>query len=130
MFFFFLISKNTTISLKTDLFFTFIIYMEAQKVKYKFDYDHLTIEFFGDIDDHCAKKLRNDIDTLISSNNPRVVIFDFKNVSFVDSTGIGLIFGRFKLLSRINAELLLKNIPNHVDKIFRSSGVYAVCPKI
>ena len=83
MFFFFLISKNTTISLKTDLFFTFIIYTEAQKVKYKFDYDHLTIEFFGDIDDHCAKKLRNDIDTLISSNNPRVVIFDFKSIDVI-----------------------------------------------
>lgn len=99
-------------------------------MKYKCESDHLIIEFFGDIDDHYAKKIRNDIDTLISKQNPRAVIFDFRNVSFVDSTGIGLIFGRYKKLLQTNGELLLRNVPSYVDKIFRASGVYSICPKI
>lgn len=99
-------------------------------MKYKCESDHLIIEFFGDVDDHCAKNMRNDIDALISKQNPRAVVFDFKNVSFVDSTGIGLIFGRYKKLLQINGELLLRNVPTHVDKVFRASGVYSICPKI
>jgi stage II sporulation protein AA (anti-sigma F factor antagonist) len=99
-------------------------------VKFKTENNHLVFEFYGDVDDHYAKQVRNDIDFQISKQNPRVVIFDFKNVSFIDSTGIGLIFGRYKKLLQTNAELLLRNIPSQVDKIFRASGIYSICPKI
>ena len=99
-------------------------------MKYKSESDHLVIEFYGDIDDHYVGKVRNDIDMLISRQAPRAVIFDFKNVSFVDSTGIGLIFGRYKRLLNTNGELLLRNVPSQVDKVFRASGVYSICPKI
>lgn len=99
-------------------------------MKYKCESDHLIIEFFGDVDDHNATNMRHDIDALISKQNPRAVVFDFMNVSFVDSTGIGLIFGRYKKLLQINGELLLRNVPSHVDKVFRASGVYSICPKI
>ena len=99
-------------------------------MKYKFESDHLIVEFSGDLDDHCAKNIRKDIDTAISKRLPRAVIFDFKNVAFVDSTGIGLIFGRYKRLLETNGELLLTNVPPHVDKIFKASGVYSICPKI
>ena len=130
MFFFFDIYQNATKIPKTRTFLQFIIYAEGKKVKYKCESDHLIIEFFGEVDDHYAKNVRNDIDNLILKKNPRTVIFDFSHVSFVDSTGIGLIFGRYKRLLQCNGELLLRNIPSQVDKVFRASGVYSICPKI
>ncbi len=99
-------------------------------MKHKFQFDNLYIQFIGDIDDYYVKKIRGDIDNLISRQGLRAVIFDFKDVSFIDSTGLGLIFGRYKRLKDNNVELLLQNVPAHVDKIFRASGVYSLCPKI
>lgn len=53
-----------------------------------------------------------------------------KNVSFVDSTGLGLILGRYKRLSAAGGVLRLKNVPPQVDKVFRASGVYSVVEKV
>jgi stage II sporulation protein AA (anti-sigma F factor antagonist) len=99
-------------------------------VKYKLQSDQLIIELIGDVDEHYASTIRNDIDALAQNYHPRRVIFDFANVSFVDSTGIGLIFGRYKKLSARNIELVLKNVSSQVDRVFRTSGIYSVCPKI
>ena len=99
-------------------------------MKHKFQFDNLYIHFVGDIDDCYVKKIRGDIDNLISRQGLRAVIFDFKDVSFIDSTGLGLIFGRYKRLKDNNVELLLQNVPAHVDKVFRARGVYSLCPKI
>ena len=59
-------------------------------MKYKYEFDQLIIELYGDVDEHYVKKIRDDIDFLISRQGISSVVFDFKNVSFVDSTGLGL----------------------------------------
>lgn len=99
-------------------------------MKYKFQSDQLIIELIGDVDEHYASLIRDKIDDLTQKAHLRRVVFDFSKVSFVDSTGIGLIFGRYKRLSARNVELVLKNVSSQVDKVFRTSGVYSVCPKI
>ena len=129
-FFFIAKSKFATTSVKSLAFLPFIIYAEGAKVKYKYEFDQLIIELYGDVDEHYVKKIRDDIDFLISRQGISSVVFDFKNVSFVDSTGLGLIFGRYKKLLARKVELLLRNVPSHVDRVFRTSGVYSVCPKI
>lgn len=99
-------------------------------MKYKYEYDKLIIKFYGDMDERYVKTIRDEVDHLIEKPTFSAVVFDFKNVSFVDSTGLGLIFGRYKKLINKNVELLLQNVPSHVDRVFRTSGVYSVCPKI
>lgn len=84
----------------------------------------------GDVDELASRTLRGRIDDEILSARPKIVVFDFSKVGFVDSTGLGLIFGRYKKLAGMGAELLVANVPAHVDKVFRASGVYTVCPKI
>ncbi len=99
-------------------------------MKHKYEFDQLLIYLIGDVDEHYVSKIRDKIDGLILVTGLRKVIFDFNNVSFVDSTGLGLIFGRYKKLASRGIELLLQNVPAHVDRVFRTSGVYSVCPKI
>ena len=55
--------------------------------------DYTYIEFYGDIDDSVCPIYKKEISDLIESNRNKDVIFDFKEVTFIDSAGIGLILG-------------------------------------
>lgn len=71
------------------------------------------------------------IDEVIE-NTPtlRSMIFDMKGVTFIDSTGLGFVLGRYKKLKAMHAELLLENVPRQVDKVFLASGVYRYVPVV
>lgn len=89
----------------------------------------MTVAFFGDIDEFSCRSMRAELDNRIAEDRPREVVFDMKNVSFVDSTGLGLILGRYKKLNALGSVLRLKNVPPQVDKVFAASGVYTVVEK-
>ena len=57
----------------------------------------------GDIDHHTAKEIRETIDYHVKKYNPKLLELDFSNVQFMDSSGIGLIMGRYKLIKSLNA---------------------------
>ena len=59
---------------------------------------------------------------------PRKVVFDFSNVSFMDSAGIGLLMGRYKLASMLGGQVEVKNITPSIKKIFEMSGIQKVIP--
>ena len=56
----------------------------------------------GEIDHHTAGEVREKIDDTLMFVKPKTLILDFKNVSFMDSSGIGLVMGRYRLLQSIN----------------------------
>ena len=58
----------------------------------------LLVEITEEIDHHTTEKIRRDLDNDITRYMPRKVIFDFSKVSFMDSAGIGMIIGRYKLV--------------------------------
>ncbi len=89
-----------------------------------------TVYLSGDIDEHAATVMRADMDTKLSAVNRGTVILDFSGVTFVDSTGLGLILGRYKKLKSRGIETCIGEVTPIVDKIFKASGVYSVCPKI
>lgn len=90
----------------------------------------LTVFLSGEIDEHRAAELRKTLDAIIDTTNYLSVVFDMSAVSFVDSTGLGLILGRYKKLRARGGELSVSGVSAQVDKVFKASGVYTVCPKI
>ena len=56
----------------------------------------LTAYLDGEIDHHSAKNMRETIDAAIAELMPEMLVLDFKDVSFMDSSGIGLVMGRYK----------------------------------
>lgn len=88
----------------------------------------ICIKLNGEIDEYSARSLRADIDKLIDAQGFRSMTFDMQGVTFIDSTGLGLVLGRYKKLQQRRAELLLKNVPPQVDKVFRTSGIYSFVP--
>ena len=88
----------------------------------------LIFEIEEDIDECCVQKIRRRIDNEIQRYMPKEVIFDFSNVSFMDSSGIGLIIGRYKLINMIGGELKIANVNTQIQKIFEISGLLRLIP--
>ena len=88
----------------------------------------LIFEIEEDIDECCVQNMRRRIDNEIQRYMPKEVIFDFSNVSFMDSAGIGLIIGRYKLINMIGGELKIANVNTQIQKIFEMSGLLRLIP--
>ncbi len=77
----------------------------------------------GDIDHHTAKPMREEIDAAVEKHMPSLLVLDFKDVSFMDSSGIGLVMGRYKLLSKSGAELAVTNPSPQIYKVMHLAGL-------
>ncbi len=77
----------------------------------------------GEIDHHTAAEIRNKIDKSVEDNKPTLLVLDFKNVSFMDSSGIGLVMGRYKTISELNGELAIINTSPGIGKVMRLAGM-------
>lgn len=79
----------------------------------------------GEIDHHTASEVRDNIDSSIMTNKPTHLIMDFKNVSFMDSSGIGLVMGRYRLMHSLSptGTLEIKNVTTQTKKIMELAGL-------
>jgi stage II sporulation protein AA (anti-sigma F factor antagonist) len=59
---------------------------------------------------------------------PRTVMFDFNRVEFMDSAGIGMVLGRYKMMKMLGGNIEMKNVSPSLRKIFEMSGVNKICP--
>ena len=91
-------------------------------VELKQEPQKLTAFLSGELDHHHAKEIREAIDFAVREQYPPVLILDFKQVSFMDSSGIGLIMGRSRLLEEYGGVLEIHNPPPHIRKVLRISG--------
>ena len=90
----------------------------------------LLVEITEEIDHHTTEKMRRDLDNDITRYMPRKVIFDFNKVSFMDSAGIGMIIGRYKMVNMLGGTVQMKNVKQSIKKIFEMSGVVRIIPII
>lgn len=88
----------------------------------------LLVEMTEDLDHHTTEKMRRMIDDDITRYMPRKVIFDFNKVSFMDSAGIGLLLGRYKMINMIGGIAEMKNVQKNIRKIFEMSGIMKIIP--
>lgn len=82
----------------------------------------LEIAISGEIDHHNARRLRSAIDEKIYLYRPKIVALDVSGVSFMDSSGLGLILGRFTLTRELGGELRVLNPNESVEKILDLAG--------
>ena len=86
----------------------------------------LTAFIEGDIDHHTAKDIRDAIDNYAEKHRPQVLEIDFSGVQFMDSSGIGLIMGRFKLMNALKGKLKVVNVPKGLERMVKLSGLMAL----
>ena len=85
--------------------------------------DTLTARLDGEIDHHTAKGLREKIDFEIENSSPKTLILDFSDVTFMDSSGIGLIMGRYKLMKASGGEVIIKNPSPNTLRVLKLAGM-------
>ncbi|MBQ3285124.1 MAG: anti-sigma factor antagonist [Ruminococcus sp.] len=83
----------------------------------------VTAKLYGEIDHHVAPGIRGEIDAKCESCRPRKLILDFSKVGFMDSSGIGLVMGRYRMISLLGGRLEVVNVPPNLKKIFVLSGL-------
>lgn len=77
-----------------------------------------------DMDCNNAKKVREEADKIMNKENIRNVIFDFKKTDFMDSTGIGVIMGRYKNANMAGGSVFAINVSSAIKRILTLSGVH------
>lgn len=88
----------------------------------------LVLKITEEIDHHSTEKIRRMADNEITRYMPRKVLFDFNKVSFMDSSGIGMIIGRYKTATMLGGVVEMTNVQPSVKKIFEMSGVLKIIP--
>ncbi len=100
--------------------------VENKLVHYELHGNCLVIYVTDDLDHHTVLQLREYSDRLIDAGNMKHVIFDFTDVGFMDSSGIGLIMGRYKKVMFLGGRAAVTNVGEVVNRIFTLSGLYKI----
>lgn len=93
---------------------------------YELHQNCLVIYVSDDLDHHTVMQLREYSDRLIDAGNVKHIIFDFTDVGFMDSSGIGLIMGRYKKVMFLGGRAAVTNVGTVVNRIFTLSGLYQI----
>ncbi len=84
--------------------------------------EKLTAELSGELDHHNAKEIRETVDFAVREQLPPTLVLDFSKVTFMDSSGIGLILGRSHLMEEYGGVLEIHNPSPQIRKVLRLSG--------
>lgn len=87
----------------------------------------MTVCLDGEIDHHSAAIIRAGIDEAVLTARPETLILDFGSVTFMDSSGIGMIMGRYKLIKPMGGKLTVANVPKSLAKMMKMSGIEKLC---
>lgn len=95
-------------------------------LKFEMIKDKLIVHLIGELDHHSAEEVRVKIDDRIDNDNINKLILDFGAVNFMDSSGIGVIVGRYKKLCLKNGVLCVTRIKGNIEKVFELSGLFKI----
>ena len=92
-------------------------------MRYEVQENCLTIFLPNELDHHNAEEIRRKADRLIEKHHIKCVIFDFTETNFMDSSGIGVIMGRYRMVHLLGGEVWAVNANERMKKILVMSGV-------
>lgn len=95
-------------------------------LKFNKDNDKLIVIMTGELDHHSAEEVRNKIDDRIDREKINKLILNFSGVTFMDSSGIGVVIGRYKKLSLRNGVVCVTEVNDTVKRVFEISGMFKI----
>ena len=102
----------------------------------------LYISLDGELDEHTAEYTRINMDRMMTQHVAyrsdsggmtcavMQIVIDLANLSFMDSTGIGVLIGRYKKMKDKNIPIYICNPSSQAERIFKMTGLYQIMPKI
>ena len=100
-------------------------------VKYKNHSETLTLYLYGELDEYSSSNSKKILDSIILNNvNVKQVIIDLSGVTFMDSTGIGFLIGRYKTIKKFGVNVYLTGASISTEKVMQLAGLYSIMPKL
>ena len=93
----------------------------SAKIEYKDK--EICVFLSGEIDHHSASLIRASIDDAIIHKHPSMLTLDFADVTFMDSSGIGLVMGRYKLMKTVQGRIRVRNLSPGAYKVMVLAGL-------
>jgi len=85
--------------------------------------DRLMVRLAGELDHCCAQAVHRELDALLADPSVHSLILDFSALQFMDSSGIGVILGRYRLLRDRGGQVAVIHMNQHIARIFHMSGL-------
>lgn len=98
------------------------------KVAKKYSGNILVVEVIGELDHHTASTLKTEIEGELKKGVVRNIVLNLSGLNFMDSSGLGVLLGRYKELSKWQGKMLVYGLQPVVDKMFRLSGLNRLIP--
>ena len=83
----------------------------------------LTIALTGEIDHHCAKVYIQSIAAKIEAYTPAVCVLDFRDVTFMDSSGIAVILRLYKRMQNLGGSMKVTHVPQQAQRVLKTAGI-------
>lgn len=84
---------------------------------------NMKVAMTGEIDHHCAKAYIQQITSKIEAYTPRVCDLDFREVTFMDSSGVAIVINALRNMSKIDGKLVISGLNQQPLKVFKTSGI-------
>lgn len=85
--------------------------------------NRLYAKIVGELDHHSAAEIKEQTDGKIIGGGINTLIFDFSNLTFMDSSGIGVIIGRYKLMQSLGGRVYIISGNKNADRLLALSGI-------
>ncbi|MGL5149587.1 MAG: anti-sigma F factor antagonist [Clostridium sp.] len=95
-------------------------------LKFDLNNDKLVVSLIGELDHHSAEEVRVRVDDRIQREEVKKVILDFSGVTFMDSSGIGVVVGRYKKINAKGGTLCVADINKSVKRVFELAGLLKI----
>ena len=99
-------------------------------LQYEKKKDALIVRLSGELDHSAAGEMRGELDALIARSGVKRLVFDLNGLTFMDSSGIGLIIGRYKQMARRNGSVAVFGADARMDRLFEMAGLYQLVDRL
>lgn len=100
------------------------------QIEFEMTDDILISNLDGELDHHTSAIIREEIDKTIDAFHSKHLIFNFKKVTFMDSSGIGVIMGRYNKILQLGGKLVITGCNEYIDRILDMAGIYTIADRM
>lgn len=86
----------------------------------------LLVRLKGELDHHTSDRVREQVSEAIEKHGIRHLVLNLENLHFMDSSGLGVILGRYKQIKQLNGEMIICSVTPAVERLFNMSGLFKI----
>ena len=100
------------------------------QIEFEMTDDILIANLDGELDHHSSAVIREEIDKTVDAFHSKHLIFNFEKVTFMDSSGIGVVMGRYNKITQLGGRLIITGCNEYIDRILDMAGIYTISSRI